>query len=49
VENVPRTENINEGTEKTPEVKKKVRCKKWPTCKNEGCDFSHPTETVIFI
>jgi hypothetical protein len=38
-----------ESTEKTAEQKKKIRCKKWPTCKNEACEYAHPTETVIFI
>jgi hypothetical protein len=27
--------------------KKQIRCKKWPQCKSENCDFGHPTETVI--
>ena len=36
-------------TEKTAEMKKKIRCKKWPLCKNEGCEFSHPKETVKMI
>jgi len=26
--------------------KKKVRCKKWPGCKNESCEYAHPKETV---
>jgi hypothetical protein len=26
--------------------KKKVRCKKWPACKNEQCEYAHPTGTV---
>jgi len=27
--------------------KKQVRCKKWPQCKADNCEFAHPTETVI--
>jgi hypothetical protein len=34
--------------EKTAEQKKKIRCKKWPNCKNEACEFGHPSETVNF-
>jgi hypothetical protein len=30
-----------------PAKKKTIRCKKWPVCKNESCDFAHPKETVI--
>ncbi len=26
--------------------KKKVRCKKWPMCKNEECEYAHPKEAV---
>lgn len=26
--------------------KKKVRCKKWPNCKDPNCEYAHPTETV---
>jgi hypothetical protein len=26
--------------------KKKVRCKKWPICKNDTCEYAHPKETV---
>jgi hypothetical protein len=29
--------------------KKQVRCKKWPQCKADMCDFAHPTETVIIL
>lgn len=36
-------------TEKTAEMKKKIRCKKWPLCKNESCEYSHPKETVSLI
>ena len=32
--------------EKTAEQKKKIRCNKWPACKNEACEYAHPTETV---
>jgi hypothetical protein len=32
--------------EKSAEAKKKIRCKKWPMCKMEGCEYSHPKETV---
>ena len=49
-ENVPKTGETPEGThftEKGPEAKKKIRCKRWPSCKSEGCEYSHPTETVI--
>jgi hypothetical protein len=27
--------------------KKKIRCKKWPQCRAENCEYAHPTETVI--
>jgi hypothetical protein len=44
--------NIQEE-HKQPEVeksegakKKQIRCKKWPQCKAENCEFAHPTETV---
>ncbi len=36
----------NPSGEKTAEQKKKIRCKKWPMCKHEGCEYSHPKETV---
>jgi hypothetical protein len=36
----------NQPSEKSAEAKKKIRCKKWPMCKNEGCEFAHPKETV---
>lgn len=43
-------ENIRQEGERekthNPEAKKKVRCKKWPQCKNENCEFIHPKETV---
>ena len=32
--------------EKSADAKKKIRCKKWPSCKNEGCEWAHPKETV---
>ena len=32
--------------EKSAEAKKKIRCKKWPSCKIEGCEWAHPKETV---
>ena len=32
--------------ERNPENRKKIRCKKWPMCKSEACEFSHPKETV---
>ena len=32
--------------EKSAEAKKKIRCKKWPSCKNEACEWAHPKETV---
>ncbi len=32
--------------EKSGETKKKIKCKKWPMCKNEACEFAHPKETV---
>lgn len=35
--------------EKSAEQKKKIRCKKWPQCKNENCEFGHPKETVTII
>jgi hypothetical protein len=39
-------EKREEHTEKTAEQKKKIRCKKWPTCKSEACEYAHPSETV---
>lgn len=48
-------ENINEHPkeeykpmEETKD-KKKIRCKKWPQCKMDGCEYAHPTETVNII
>jgi hypothetical protein len=35
------------GEEKSAEAKKKTRCRKWPMCKNENCEFAHPKETVF--
>jgi hypothetical protein len=35
--------------EKTAEQKKKIRCKKWPMCKSETCEYAHPKETVIYF
>ena len=32
--------------DKSGETKKKVKCKRWPMCKNETCEFAHPKETV---
>ena len=34
------------GEEKSAEAKKKTRCRKWPMCKIENCEFAHPKETV---
>jgi len=31
----------HEGTKK-----KQIRCKKWPQCKADNCEFAHPSETV---
>lgn len=28
------------------ENKKKMRCKKWPLCKSDSCEYHHPSETV---
>ncbi len=47
IRNEPQQLQVGEG-EKTIEAKKKTRCKKWPMCKAEGCDFAHPKETVSF-
>lgn len=55
--NVPGEENAPVGTsqefnhhqeiEKSdPAKKKQIRCKKWPQCKTENCEFAHPTGTV---
>jgi hypothetical protein len=35
------------GEEKSAEAKKKTRCRKWPMCKSEICEFAHPKETVL--
>jgi hypothetical protein len=32
-----------------PTKKKQVRCKKWPQCKTDNCEFAHPSETVLHI
>lgn len=37
--------NQGEDTQK----KKTIRCKKWPQCKNESCEYAHPTETVKYL
>ena len=55
--NVPAVENtvpeaINEykhhpeAEKSDPAKKKQIRCKKWPQCKTENCEFAHPTGTV---
>ena len=43
--NLPIQQEI-QPTEKSAEAKKKIRCKKWPMCKNEACEYAHPKETV---
>jgi len=37
------------GEEKSAEAKKKIRCKKWPMCKSEQCEYAHPKETVKYL
>ena len=51
------TSNIEENQDKAGEEEKRVtnifksqkRCKNWPNCKKDNCEFHHPKETVIII
>lgn len=54
VQNVPvhdhQEEHKQPNIERSEGVKKKqIRCKKWPGCKAENCEFAHPSETVKTI
>jgi len=35
--------------EKSSEDEKKKRCKNWPNCKNDKCEYHHPKETCQFF
>lgn len=47
-ENKIAKEASNKGEEGDGQ-KKKVRCKNWPNCKEAGCEYSHPTQTVLML
>ena len=39
---------MEEKNDKISDEEKKKRCKNWPNCKNENCEYHHPKETVKF-
>lgn len=43
------TGNTDKTIEKISEEEKKKRCKNWPNCKNEKCEYHHPKETCQFF